>query len=95
VPHRHALADEFRTAADHVEANDGSNYCQYWLAALEKIVTAKGLVNRAALNTCNEAWAGAFRHYAARRTGPSESETVISTTSKVTADSMPPPPDFV
>jgi nitrile hydratase accessory protein len=55
------LADELRTAVDRGEVDDGSNYYRYWLAALEKMVTAKGLVNRAALDTCKEAWADAYR----------------------------------
>jgi nitrile hydratase accessory protein len=56
------LADELKAAADRGEVDEGSNYYQYWLAALEKMLTAKGLVNRAALDTCKEAWADAYRH---------------------------------
>jgi nitrile hydratase accessory protein len=56
------LGDELKAAADRGEVDDGSNYYRYWLAALEKMVTAKGLVNRAALDTYKEAWADAYRH---------------------------------
>jgi hypothetical protein len=33
-----------------------------WLAALEHLVTAKGLTDRAALGTRKEVWAEAYRH---------------------------------
>ena len=33
-----------------------------WLAALERLVTAKGLTDRAALLDRKEAWAEAYRH---------------------------------
>ena len=38
-----ALADELKAAADRGEPDDGSHYYQHWLAALERLVTAKGL----------------------------------------------------
>jgi nitrile hydratase accessory protein len=57
-----ALGAELKAAADHGEPDDGSHYYQYWLAALERLVTAKGLINRAALDTRKEAWAEAYRH---------------------------------
>ena len=57
-----ALADEIKAAADRGEIDDGSNYYHYWLAALERLVTAKGLTDRAALETRKEAWAEAYRH---------------------------------
>ena len=57
-----ALADELRAAADRGEPDDGSRYYHHWLAALERLVTAKGLTDRAALETRREAWAEAYRH---------------------------------
>src|SRR5207245_8343899 len=46
-----ALADELKAAADRGESDDGSHYYHHWLAALERLVTAKGLVDRTALET--------------------------------------------
>jgi nitrile hydratase accessory protein len=58
-----ALADELKAAADRGEPdNDGSHYYHHWLAALERLVTAKGLTSRDALNDRKEAWADAYRH---------------------------------
>jgi len=42
--------------------DDGSRYYEYWLAALERLVAAKGLVGPAALLERKEAWADAYRH---------------------------------
>jgi nitrile hydratase accessory protein len=57
-----ALADELRAAVDRGEPDDGSHYYHHWLAALEHLVTAKGLTDRASLETRKEAWAEAYRH---------------------------------
>jgi nitrile hydratase accessory protein len=57
-----ALADELKAAADRGEPDDGSHYYHYWLAALERLVTTKGLTDRAELETRKEAWADAYRH---------------------------------
>src|SRR5258708_39704044 len=38
------------------------NYYEHWLAALERLVTAKGLIDGAALELGKEAWADAYRH---------------------------------
>jgi nitrile hydratase accessory protein len=57
-----ALADELRAAVDRGEPDDGSHYYHHWLAALERLVTAKGLTDRASLETRKEAWADAYRH---------------------------------
>ncbi len=57
-----ALADEIKAAADRGESDDGSRYYQFWLAALERLVTAKGLSDPAALLVRKEAWADAYRH---------------------------------
>ena len=57
-----ALADELKAAADRGELDDGSRYYEYWLAALERLVTAKGLTDPAALLARKEAWAEVYRH---------------------------------
>ena len=57
-----ALGDELKAAADRGEPDDGSRYYEHWLAALERLVTAKGLTDRAALEARKEAWAEAYRH---------------------------------
>jgi nitrile hydratase accessory protein len=56
-----ALGAELKAAADRGEPDDGSHYYHHWLAALERLVTAKGLTNRAALDTRKEAWVEAYR----------------------------------
>jgi nitrile hydratase accessory protein len=50
-----ALADELKTDA-------ARGYYEHWLAALERLVTAKGLTNQAALLERKQAWADAYRH---------------------------------
>jgi nitrile hydratase accessory protein len=57
-----ALADELKAAVERGEPDDGSHYYEHWLAALERLVTAKGLTDRAALHARKEAWADAYRH---------------------------------
>jgi nitrile hydratase accessory protein len=57
-----ALADEIARAGRHGEADDGSRYYHHWLAALERLVTAKDLVPRPSLLRRKEEWADAYRH---------------------------------
>jgi nitrile hydratase accessory protein len=57
-----ALADELKAVADRGEPDDGSRYYEHWLATLERLVTAKGLTDSAALLARKEAWANAYRH---------------------------------
>src|SRR5437867_10652389 len=57
-----ALAHELKAAADRGEPDDGSRYYQHWLAALERLVTAKSLTDSAALLARKAAWAEAYRH---------------------------------
>ena len=57
-----ALAEEFKAVAARGEIDDGARYYEHWLAALERLVIAKGLSSRAALDQRKEAWAGAYRH---------------------------------
>jgi nitrile hydratase accessory protein len=56
------LAGELEAAAKRGEPDDGSHYYDHWLAALEHLVQAKGLLGRAALIERKEAWADAYRH---------------------------------
>lgn len=42
--------------------DDGSQYYEHWLTALERLVTSKGLTDRAALQDRKHAWAEAYRH---------------------------------
>jgi nitrile hydratase accessory protein len=57
-----ALADELKVAASRGEPDDGSHYYEHWLAALERLVAAKGLSDPVAMLTRKEAWAEAYRH---------------------------------
>jgi len=57
-----ALAEELKAAAGRGEPDDGSRYYEHWLAALERLVTSKGLTDDAALAARKEAWADAYRH---------------------------------
>jgi nitrile hydratase accessory protein len=56
------LAGELEAATKRGEPDDGSHYYDHWLAALEHLVQAKGLLDRAALVERKEAWAHAYRH---------------------------------
>ena len=56
-----ALGDELNAATSRVEPDDGSHYYDHWLAALEHLVTAKGLADSATLVARKEAWADAYR----------------------------------
>ena len=56
-----SLAEELQAAAKRGEPDDGSRYYEHWVAALERLVTAKGLTDQNALLTRREAWAEAYR----------------------------------
>jgi nitrile hydratase accessory protein len=56
------LAEEIKAAGARGETDDGTRYYDYWLAALERLVAAKGLSNSAELLARKEAWADAYRH---------------------------------
>jgi nitrile hydratase accessory protein len=56
-----ALANELTEAPSRGEPDDGSHYYDHWLAALERLVTAKGLVDRVSLLARKEGWAEAYR----------------------------------
>ena len=54
-----ALGEQLQVAAESDEVDDGSRYYEHWLAALEQLVTEKGLTERDALDARKEAWAEA------------------------------------
>ena len=56
-----ALAEELKSAGDRGEPDDGSRYYEHWLAALERLVTAKALSNPKEMLARKEAWADAYR----------------------------------
>jgi nitrile hydratase accessory protein len=56
------FADEIKAAATRGEPDDGSRYYHFWLAALERLVAAKGLCDTAGLLARKEAWAEAYLH---------------------------------
>jgi nitrile hydratase accessory protein len=56
------LAGELAAAAERGEPDDGSHYYDHWLAALEHLVQAKGLLDHVVLVERKQAWADAYRH---------------------------------
>ncbi|MEQ1907779.1 MAG: nitrile hydratase accessory protein [Vicinamibacterales bacterium] len=57
-----ALADELAAAVRRGEPDDGSRYYHHWVAALERLVTERGLAAALALDTRKEAWTEAYRN---------------------------------
>ncbi len=58
-----ALADQLkRSEPDESEQDNGSRYYEHWLAALERLLTEKGLTDAEALRDRKDAWAEAYRH---------------------------------
>jgi nitrile hydratase accessory protein len=55
------LGAQLQAAADRGEPDDGSRYYEHWLAALEQLVTSKGLADAQALAARKDAWAEAYR----------------------------------
>jgi nitrile hydratase accessory protein len=53
-----ALSAELAAAG---EGDDGARYYEHWLAALERLVTTRGLAAADALAERKDAWAEAFR----------------------------------
>ncbi len=58
------LADELKAGAARGDPDDGSYYYVHWLAALERLVTAKHLADRAELLSRKNEWAEAYSHTA-------------------------------
>ena len=57
-----ALGAELRAAAERGEPDDGSRYYEHWLAALEHLVTSKGLTDTVTLAARKDEWSDAYRH---------------------------------
>ena len=57
-----ALAGELKAAADRGEPDTGSHYYHHWQAALERLVTEKGLADPESLHARKQEWADAYRH---------------------------------
>jgi nitrile hydratase accessory protein len=50
------LADEIKRAQAAGDPDTGGTYYRHWLATLERLVTEKGVANRAALARYRDAW---------------------------------------
>jgi nitrile hydratase accessory protein len=55
------LSRQIAAARERGEVDDGSRYYEYWLAALESLVTEKGLLTTAQLGTRKDEWDEAAR----------------------------------
>ena len=55
-----ALGAEIKAAQARGDPDDGTTYYSHWLAALERLVTEKGLVDSAALKTRKDDWTEAY-----------------------------------
>lgn len=56
-----ALSNELKAAAARGEPDDGTNYYEHWLHALEHLVCERELADEAALATRKQAWIDAWR----------------------------------
>jgi len=56
------LHQEIARAQAAGDPDRGDTYYHHWLAALERLVKAKGLADASALAARKEAWADAYRH---------------------------------
>ena len=50
------LAGEIRRAQEMGDADTGETYYRHWVAALERIVAEKGVIDRSALERYHHAW---------------------------------------
>ncbi len=57
-----ALSREIEATEADGLPDDGGRYYEHWLAALERLVTARGLAAPQALAARKHAWAKAYRH---------------------------------
>ena len=57
-----ALAAQLDAATRCAEPDDGSRYYEHWLAALERLVTTKGLAKPTELLDRKAAWVEAYKH---------------------------------
>jgi nitrile hydratase accessory protein len=56
-----ALSAEIKAAEARGESGEGERYFDRWLAALESLVTARGMAGHEALDHRKAAWADAYR----------------------------------
>ena len=56
-----ALGAELAAASERGEPDDGSRYYHHWLAALERLVATKRIVNPHALKARKDEWVEAYR----------------------------------
>ena len=56
-----ALGAEIKAAQARGDRDDGTTYYRHWLAALERLVAEKGLVDPEALQTRKDDWTEAYR----------------------------------
>jgi Nitrile hydratase beta subunit len=59
-----ALADELKAAENRGEPDNGTQYYEHWLAALERLVVEKGLTDPEVMRERKEAWTEAYLHTA-------------------------------
>jgi nitrile hydratase accessory protein len=57
-----ALSVQLKSALDSGQPDDGSHYYHHWLAALERLVTARGLASADELAARKRAWTHAYRN---------------------------------
>jgi len=56
------LAEELQKTASSGSVDDGSQYYEHWVAALERLVIAKSPIKPATLKKRKQAWSDAYRH---------------------------------
>jgi nitrile hydratase accessory protein len=84
-----ALAEELEAAAIRDEPDDAARYYQYWLAALERLLTAKDLADPQALLARTEAWAEAYRRTPHGQPVELEKEAEVTSAYKLPHDPVP------
>ena len=83
-----ALGQELNAAAMRGEPDlDGTHYYQHWLAALERLVTEKGLADQRVLSARKDAWEDAYRH--TPHGSPVELPSLLSRQLVIRADGRP------
>ena len=55
-----ALGAEIKAAQARGDPDDGTTYYRHWLAALERLATEKGIVDRSALKRRKDDWTEAY-----------------------------------
>ena len=87
-----ALATELRQAAERAQPDDPTHYYHHWLAALEGLVTAKGLTDKTALQQRKDAWAAAYRATPHGQPVELNAKDVTSSDPRAAPDSVASPP---